>query len=133
MNKDGKCFKYLQLKFPKFSDAKIKKDISAGLDIRTFIKDDQFLSTMTSVEKNAWSSSKSITKHFWGIIGTNSIKDVYGSFHARFTVKILFSTKHFFLPFYFENNWHVFFFQCDTWKFRDIIFLSLALGKFFFF
>ena len=44
-----------------------------------------------------------------------------------------FSTKHFFLPFYFENNRHVFFFQCDTWKFRDIIFLSLALGKIFFF
>ena len=58
---------------------------------------------------------------------------LYGSFHGRFTVKIFFSTKHFFLPFYFENNRHVFFFQCDTWKFRDIIFLSLALGKIFFF
>ena len=39
---------------------------------------------------------------------------LHGSFHERFTVKIFFSTKHFFLPFYFENNRHVFFFQCDT-------------------
>ena len=39
----------------------------------------------------------------------------------------------FFLPSYFENNWHVFFFQCDTLKFRDIIYLSLALGRIFFF
>ena len=59
--------------------------------------------------------------------------DIYGSFHGRFTVKIFFSTKHFFLPFYFENNRHIFFFQCDTWKFRDIIFLILALGQNFFF
>ena len=38
----------------------------------------------------------------------------YGSFHGRLTVKFFFSTKQFFLPFYFENNRHVFFFQCDT-------------------
>ena len=47
--------------------------------------------------------------------------------------KKFFFDETFFLPFYFENNRHVFFFQCDTWKFQDIIFLSLALGKNFFF
>ena len=31
----------------------------------------------------------------------------------------------FFLPSYFENNRHVFFFQCDTSKSRDIIFFFI--------
>ena len=38
-------------------------------------------------------------------------EDIYGSFHGRFTVKIFFSTKYFFLPFHFENNPHAFFFN----------------------
>ena len=47
--------------------------------------------------------------------------------------KHFFFGETFFLPFHFENNRHVFFFQCDTWKFRDIFSLSLALGNIFFF
>ena len=60
------------------------------------------------------------------------IKIYIGHFMGDLQSKFFFD-ETFFLPFYFANNGHVFFFQFDTWKFRDIIFLSLALGKKFFF
>ncbi|KYN14527.1 hypothetical protein ALC57_13268 [Trachymyrmex cornetzi] len=66
LNKDGKCFKYLQSKFQNLSDAKIKEGIFVGPDIRTLMKDNKFLSTMTSDEKKAWSSFQSVTENFLG-------------------------------------------------------------------
>ena len=65
-------------------------------------------------------------------LGTFMTDLVYGSFHGRFTVNIFFSTKYFFCLLT-SKIIDTFFFQCDTWKFRDIIFLCLALGKIFFF
>ena len=46
--------------------------------------------------------------------------------------KKFFSTKYFF-GLLNSKIIDMFLFQCDTWKFRDLIFLSLALGKKFFF
>ena len=52
------------------------------------------------------------TRTFPGSTMRGAIKNmIYGTFHGRFTVKIFFSTKHFFLPFYSENNRNVFFFS----------------------
>ena len=55
-----------------------------------------------------------------------------GHFMGDLQSTFFFDEIFFFLPSYFENNRHVFF-QCDTSKLRDIIFLSLTLGKIFLF
>lgn len=66
LDKNGKCFQYLQSKFPNLSDAKIKEGIFTGPDIRTLIKDDDFIKNMNSVEKNAWFSFKAVIENFLG-------------------------------------------------------------------
>ncbi|XP_018399906.1 PREDICTED: uncharacterized protein LOC108777492 [Cyphomyrmex costatus] len=53
LDKNDKCFLYLKSKFPNLSDAKIKEGIFTGPDIRTLMKDDEFLTYMNSAEKNA--------------------------------------------------------------------------------
>ena len=51
LNKKGSCFKYIQEKFPYMSAEKVKEGVFVGPQIRKLIKDAQFLSTMTDVEK----------------------------------------------------------------------------------
>ena len=51
LNKQGACFQYIINKFPKLSSEKVKEGIFAGPQIRQFIKDEQFQTTMTDVEK----------------------------------------------------------------------------------
>lgn len=66
LNKDKDCFKYIQRKFPKKSDAKLKEGVFDGPEIRKLIRDENFVYSMTTVEKNAWLSFKSIVKDFLG-------------------------------------------------------------------
>ena len=58
---------------------------------------------------------------------------IYGSFHGRFTVNTFFFDEIFFFCLLTSKIIDTFFFQCDTWKSWNIIFLSLALGKIVFF
>ena len=57
----------------------------------------------------------------------------YGSFHGRFTVNIFFPTKYFFLPSYFENNRHVFFFSMWYLKISRYNFFKFGSRENFFF
>jgi len=66
LNKDGKCFKYIQSEFQQLTDAKIKEGIFVGPDIRKLMKDDDFVKTMTAKEKNAWLSFKKVVQNFLG-------------------------------------------------------------------
>lgn len=43
-------------KFPKLNDAKIKEGIFVGPDMRKLIDDLSFLSSLSSIEKEAWSA-----------------------------------------------------------------------------
>ena len=51
LHKEGVCFKYSQEEFPYMSAEKVKGSVFVGPQIRKFIKDAQFQSTMTDVEK----------------------------------------------------------------------------------
>jgi hypothetical protein len=75
LDKNGECFKYLQNKFPKLSDAKIKEGIFVGPQIRKLFKDDTFIHSMTTNEKNAWTSFKKVTQNFLG----NKKSENYGT------------------------------------------------------
>ena len=66
LDKDDKCFKYLESKFPRKSDAKLKEGIFDGPEIRQMMADDQYISSMTKIEKAAWRSFKEVILNFLG-------------------------------------------------------------------
>jgi len=66
LDKNGHCFKYLCDKFPVLSEAKLKEGIFDGPQIRILMKDTDFQNSMTTVEKNAWTSFKSVVSKFLG-------------------------------------------------------------------
>jgi hypothetical protein len=49
--KTGNCFKYLCKKFPHLLEAELKEGIFIGPDIRKLMFNEDFLLTMTEVEK----------------------------------------------------------------------------------
>ncbi|GBL96322.1 hypothetical protein AVEN_238686-1 [Araneus ventricosus] len=66
MDCGGSGFQYLRLKFPKVSEAKIKKGIFVGPQIRQLMKDTVFESKLTRKEAAAWTSFKELAKNFLG-------------------------------------------------------------------
>lgn len=66
LDKEGECFQYLKEQVSKLSDAKIKKDIFDGPQIRKMLKDDDFITIMTDNEKAAWVSFKEVVQNFLG-------------------------------------------------------------------
>ena len=53
LDKQSACFLYIFNKFPKLSSENVKEGIFVGPQIRQFMNDEQFQSTMTYVEKSA--------------------------------------------------------------------------------
>jgi hypothetical protein len=64
--KTGNCFKYLCKTFPHLSETKLKEDAFVGPDIRKLMFDEDFLLTMTGVEREAWIAFKSVFTNFMG-------------------------------------------------------------------
>jgi hypothetical protein len=56
MDKTGHGFEYVRNKFPNVSDAKIKKGISIGPQIRKLMQDKQLNGDLNETEKNIWLS-----------------------------------------------------------------------------
>ncbi|XP_014480135.1 PREDICTED: uncharacterized protein LOC106747274 [Dinoponera quadriceps] len=57
---------FIKSTFPHLSDAKVKEGGFVGPDIRKLMKDDEFIKTMISIEKDAWLSFKDVVKEFLG-------------------------------------------------------------------
>uniref|UniRef100_UPI00358FBB52 uncharacterized protein n=1 Tax=Myxine glutinosa TaxID=7769 RepID=UPI00358FBB52 len=66
LNKEGRAFAFLNNKFPRVSEAKLKAGIFDGPQIRELMKDPKFDESMESNERNAWLSFKSIVTNFLG-------------------------------------------------------------------
>ena len=64
LDREGQCLMYLRKQFEKLSDAKIKKGIFHGPQIRKMFKDQNFIHHMMVIEKSAWLSFKSIIENF---------------------------------------------------------------------
>jgi hypothetical protein len=64
--KTGNCFKYLCKRFPHLSEAKLKEGIFVGSGIRKLMFDEDFLLTMTEVEREAWIAFRSVVPKFLG-------------------------------------------------------------------
>lgn len=101
LTQDGDTFKYLQEKFPRISDAKIKAGIFVGPQIRELFKDTQFTLRMTGLELHAWNGFKSVVENF---LGNNKSADYakivenmiqrYHALGSRMSVKIHFLNSH---------------------------------------
>jgi len=65
MNQED-AFTYLQEKFPRLGEAKLKDGIFIGLQIRDHIKDEYFDKLLPGEEKAAWDSFKFVVKGFLG-------------------------------------------------------------------
>ena len=66
MDRDGDGFKYLQTKFPRISDAKIKEGIFVGPQIREVLNDEEFADNLNMKELRAWNAFQTICKNFLG-------------------------------------------------------------------
>jgi hypothetical protein len=64
--KTGNCFKCHCKTFSHLSEAKLKADVFVGPDIRKLMFDEDFLLTMTEVEREAWIAFKSVVTKFLG-------------------------------------------------------------------
>jgi hypothetical protein len=64
MRKDGPVFLYLQQKFPRLSEAKIKEGAFVGPQIRELTKDKTFDSILSEVELAAWTAFKDVCSNF---------------------------------------------------------------------
>ncbi|RLU16501.1 hypothetical protein DMN91_010569 [Ooceraea biroi] len=84
LNKQGKCFQYLQSKFRHLSDAKIHEGVFVGPDIRLLMKDDSFTPTMTDTEKKAWISFKCVVENFLGNNRDHNYKEIVSSMLKNF-------------------------------------------------
>ena len=66
LDKDGAAFKYLQHLFPKLSVAKVKGGMFIGPQVKVILKSDEFLETLSDVEKDAWICFAAIVQGFLG-------------------------------------------------------------------
>ena len=66
LDHDKPAFQYLQTKFPKISDAKIKEGILVGPQIRELMLDETFSGTMDQYELEAWDAFKRVSQGFLG-------------------------------------------------------------------
>ena len=101
LDRNGAAFQYLAEKFPEISEAKLKKGIFIGPQIRQLIKDREFSSRMASVELTAWNSFVEVVHNFLRNSKSddyeNLVRQMIRNFQAlgcRMSVKLHFLDSH---------------------------------------
>ena len=97
LDKDGQTFKFLQMKFSRFSEGKLRAGVFDGRQIHELTKDDGFTACMSAVEKRAWTAFRVVVSNFLGKHRSpdykEQIKELFKSFQslgARMPVKMNF-------------------------------------------
>ena len=100
LNKENACCKYIREKLPNLNAENVKEDVFVGPQIRKLIKDLQFLSTMTNVEKT-WLSFAEVVSKFLGNTKDsdyhNIVRNMLACFEAlgcRTSMKVYFLHAH---------------------------------------
>jgi hypothetical protein len=78
MDKNSAGFHYLKEKFAHVSDAKIKKGIFVGHQIRALTRDEKFEDMLSEVEKSAWKSLKNVVQNFLGNFKASNCREIVG-------------------------------------------------------
>lgn len=84
LDKESECFKYIQSQFPNLTTAKTEGGIFVGPDIRKLMRDENFTKTMTTNEKNAWVSFKSVVENFLGNNRDPKFKSIVSTMLSNF-------------------------------------------------
>ena len=63
---EGECFQHIITALPGLSFKKIRAGVFDGPQIRTLIRDDQFVAKMTALERAAWLSYVAVVQNFLG-------------------------------------------------------------------
>jgi len=66
MDRNDTAFLYLRQKFPLLSDAKIRKGVFTGPDIRSVLRDEIFERIITGDEQRAWHAFREVVTGFLG-------------------------------------------------------------------
>ena len=66
LSESDQCYKYLESKFSHEPDAKLKEGIFDRPEIIKMLKNDNFPTTMTAIQKAAWISFKKVIENFLG-------------------------------------------------------------------
>ncbi len=101
LNKEGNCFQYICSAFPGLSYEKVKAGVFDGPQIRQLVKDQNFVASMTAVEKRAWEAFVSVVKNFLGNEKAENYKDVvermlqsYHRLGCNMSIKVHFLNSH---------------------------------------
>ena len=101
MDRTGDGFKYLQAKFPRISEAKIKEGIFVGPQIREVLNDDEFADNFNMKELRAWNAFQTICKNFLGNVRSadyvgyvETLLQTYKSMGCNMSLKIHFLHSH---------------------------------------
>ena len=77
MERTGSALKYLTEKFPRLSEAKIKRVFFfVGPQIRKLFRDDMFNHLLQGDEKKAWDAVRLVSTNFLGNIGAENYKEL---------------------------------------------------------
>ena len=88
MDRTGRGFEYVRIKFPNVSDAKIKEVIFIGPQIRELMHDKQFDEDLNESERKAWLSFKRICKYILGNHKAGSYQDVVHDLLTSYKVMV---------------------------------------------
>ena len=101
VDKTGCGFQYVRNKFTNMSDAKIKKGMFIGPQVRELIQEKQCDEDLNETERNAWLSCKRICKNFLGNHKAANYQDVvqdlltsYKVMGCNMSLKIHFLESH---------------------------------------
>ena len=108
MDKSGQAFIFLQQKFHRISDAKLKAGVFVGPQIRKLLMDDEFQNIVKGNELQAWTAFKSVVKNFLGNRRASNYREVISNLlHSlkemgcRMSVKVHYLHSH--LDFFPDN------------------------------
>lgn len=101
LDKNGACFAYITKKFPGLSAEKLKAGIFDGPQIRTLIKDNNFIDCMNNLESVAWKSFVQVVTKFLGNEKADNyvelVNDLLGSFKnlgCNMSIKVHYLHSH---------------------------------------
>ena len=66
LDSDSECFQHIVSAFPKLSFDKIKVGVFDGPQIRTLVRNEEFINKMNDKEMAAWLSFVEVTRKFFG-------------------------------------------------------------------
>ena len=97
----GECFQHILSAFPKFLFDKTKAGVFDGLQIRTLVRDEEFVNKINDKERAGWLSFVAVTQNFLGnkkadnyYVLVTTMLLAYRDLGCKMSIKLLFLHSH---------------------------------------